>query len=869
VHGGIAAPGSPAVGATGVGADHSADDQVGGWEGIRIAERAQRDVVDGPRPDARQREQLASHLVAVRERVERDVAVRHGLCQRAKRALSGTREPDRGELGAGDSFRSRECVRERAASSFERFAALFDEPARERSCGSHGHLLAEHGAHRELETIDGPGHPQSWVLRDAGCEHRIGAERLVDRDRISVEVEQPPAASNRVSHGAQILDIDCRDDMARLWPRPQLDDSTGEHAAIAIVLDFFDTFDASAGEPLQQRTGCERRSEGESQGQRADGLAGCGCPTSKLARHATELRAHHVVELPDAGKPCAEGDRRQWQRRVLDEHARGLRSSGAGQREGTDTDLTDKHSMQVPLADGEPLGEAGHSVGVDDAAFDPAQRSGSEVGADIPLAAARGGVGPAPLAGAEAGSRGCRRPREEQHVFALRRLRGAGGAAVDARRADRSDEPAVESRVPAAHRAITAVEVLVHMSIMRLAQSAGWRFSDALAIGGRRDPNAYGGSVHEDLLARRSDYPILDRCTYLINNSLGAMHRETRTRLTEFADLWDSRGVMAWDDWFPEMTRVADLVGTVIGAPAGSTVLRANVADAITAVASCFDLGGQRGRIVTTAADWPGTHYFWTEQCRRAGGELVVVPFEDDGITVRTDRIVDAIDERTLIVSVSLVQFRTSAVLDIEPVVAAAHAHGAVVLLDAYQAVGCLPVDVARRDVDFCLGGSVKFLWLYVKPELAATLRPAAVGWISHEAPFAFDWDDIRYAPGVMRFAGGTPNVPAAYAAAPGYQAIVDIGIERVRQRSVSLTQPLLESAIEAGLTVRSPLAPERRGGHVTIDPGDAERVHKELIARGFIVDYRPGSGIRVAPHFYNTADECTAIVAEMAALRP
>lgn len=392
---------------------------------------------------------------------------------------------------------------------------------------------------------------------------------------------------------------------------------------------------------------------------------------------------------------------------------------------------------------------------------------------------------------------------------------------------------------------------------------------------------AYRDVVHEDLLARRDDYPILDRCTYLINNSLGAMHRGTRSRLTEFADLWDSKGVVAWDDWFPEMTRVADLVGTVIGAPPGSTVLRANVADAITAVASCFDLGAEgnrsgRNRIVTTAADWPGTHYFWTEQCRRAGGELVVVPFEPDGLTVRTDRIVDAIDERTLIVSVSLVQFRTSAVLDIEPIVSAAHEHGAVVLLDAYQAVGCLPVDVARRDVDFCVGGSVKFLcggpgngWLYVKPELAATLQPSAVGWISHETPFAFDWDDIHYAPGVMRFAGGTPNVPAAYAAAPGYQAIVDIGIERVRQRSLSLTQPLLESALEAGLTVRSPADAERRGGHVTIDPGDAERVHKELIARGFIVDYRPGSGIRVAPHFYNTADECAAIVAEMAALRP
>jgi kynureninase len=381
--------------------------------------------------------------------------------------------------------------------------------------------------------------------------------------------------------------------------------------------------------------------------------------------------------------------------------------------------------------------------------------------------------------------------------------------------------------------------------------------------------------VHEDLLERRGDYPILERSTYLINNSLGAMHRGTRDRLADYAHLWDTVGVVAWDTWFPEMRRVADLVGAVIGAPPGTTVLRQSVNDAIAAVASCFEFDGPRNRVVTTAADWPGTHYFWTAELSRLGGELAVVPFEADGLTIETERLVDAIDDRTLIVSVSLVQFRTSALLDLAPVVAAAHEHGAIVLLDAYQGVGAVPVDVTGHDVDICLGGSVKFLcggpgngWLYVRPDLAETLQPTAVGWISHETPFAFEWGPIRYAPGIMRFAGGTPNVPAAYAAAPGYQAIVDVGIERIRERSQSLTQPLLESALDRGFTVNSPYDADRRGGHVTIDPGDAERVHHELIDRRFVVDYRPGTGIRVSPHFYNTHDECMAVLDEMEKIR-
>ncbi len=382
--------------------------------------------------------------------------------------------------------------------------------------------------------------------------------------------------------------------------------------------------------------------------------------------------------------------------------------------------------------------------------------------------------------------------------------------------------------------------------------------------------------MHDDLLTRRVDYPILDRkAAYLINNSLGAMHRDTASRLAEYADIWDTDGVVAWATWFPEMSRVADLVGTAIGAPAGTTILRQSVADAINAVVSCVDFSSARNRVVTTAADWPGTHYMWAEHCRRHGGELVVVPYEPDGVSIDSQRVAEAIDDRTLVVSVSLVQFRTSALLDVAPVREAAQRHGALLILDAYQAVGAVPVDVVANEIDVCVGGSVKFLcggpgngWLYIRPDLAESLRPSAVGWISHERPFDFEWAEIAYAPGIQRFAGGTPNVAAAYAAAAGYEAIVDIGVRRIRERSQALTQSIVEGALERGFTVRSPLDAPARGGHVTIDVPDAQRVHEVLIERGFVVDYRPGGGIRIGPHFFSTTEECVGVLDEIARIR-
>ncbi len=379
--------------------------------------------------------------------------------------------------------------------------------------------------------------------------------------------------------------------------------------------------------------------------------------------------------------------------------------------------------------------------------------------------------------------------------------------------------------------------------------------------------------THEDLLSARADYPILARSTYLVNNSLGAVHRRSADLLTAYFDEWATRGVVAWEHWLPEMRRIGGLVGSIIGAEPGCTVLRPDTASAIGAVASCIDWSGPRNRIVYSDQEWPSSHYLWTQH-QRFGAEVVVVP-SDDGIHLDAQRLVDAIDERTALVPISLVLFRSSTLVDVRPVIARAHEVGALVLLDAYQAAGALPIEVAALGADFCVGGSVKYLcggpgvgWLYVRPGLVESLRPAQVGWFGHERPFDFSFDDVRYAPGVQRFAGGTPAVSAAYAASAGYEGVLAAGVERIRQRSVSLTQPLLEGALEHGFDVRSPHDPDRRGGHVTIDPGRSQEVHDGLHERGFVVDHRPGAGIRVGPHFYNTADELASLLAAIVEIR-
>jgi kynureninase len=363
------------------------------------------------------------------------------------------------------------------------------------------------------------------------------------------------------------------------------------------------------------------------------------------------------------------------------------------------------------------------------------------------------------------------------------------------------------------------------------------------------------------LLDYRSEFPILEHTTYLINHSLGAMPAAAEERLAEYARTWRERGIRAWGEgWWNLPLTVGDQIGRIVGAPPGSTVMHQNVAIAEAVVLSCFRPGPPRNRVVYERGNFPSVRYLYQAQ-----PELDVVVCDTD------EEIVDAIDDRTLLVPISHVLFKSGEIQDVERIVKKAHEVGAHVILDAYQSAGIVPLDVTALDVDFAVGGSVKWLcggpgngWLYVRPDLADDLRPAYTGWQAHEAPFAFE-EEMRYAAGAARFLTGTPNVPAHYAGTAGYDLIEEIGVERIRANSLGQTELLITLAEDAGFEIRSPREPGRRGGTVTIHVPDFSAVHAELAERQILCDFRPDAGIRIGPHYYTSDDELRHAVDQIA----
>ena len=371
----------------------------------------------------------------------------------------------------------------------------------------------------------------------------------------------------------------------------------------------------------------------------------------------------------------------------------------------------------------------------------------------------------------------------------------------------------------------------------------------------------------------RDEFPILSRTVYMISNSLGAMPRRAAQDLAAYAEAWSTRGVRAWEErWWEMPIEIGNKIAWIIGAPHGTVSMHENVTTAHMVALSTIRPGPNRRTIVCSEMDFPSMLYLFAAQ-QAAGFEVRVVPAEDD-LSIATERMIDAIDESTAVVAFSHVLFRTSYLVDAAAIIERAHRVGAPVVLDAYQSAGIAPLDVSALQVDFAVGGCLKWLcggpgnaFMYTRPDLLSRATPAFTGWLSQQAPFAFEARAADLRGDAMRMMNGTPAIPAYHAALAGLDLITDVGVDTIRQRSIELTARLLELVDEYGFSSAASRDPERRAGTVAVSVPDALQVSRTLKARDFLVDYRPPVGIRISPHFYNTTGEVERTMAEIASI--
>ena len=363
---------------------------------------------------------------------------------------------------------------------------------------------------------------------------------------------------------------------------------------------------------------------------------------------------------------------------------------------------------------------------------------------------------------------------------------------------------------------------------------------------------------------RREEFPTLASGIHLLSHSLGPVPRVTRDSMLAYYEAWEHHtSEDAWaTSWWEMSAAVGDRLARIIGGEPGSVQIQPNASIGLSTAASCFDFqSGERNKIVTSALDFPSMQYIWDAQ-ERVGATIQVV-HSDDGISISTDDILEAIDDTTALVALSHVSFRSSYRVEIEPIVERAHKHGALVLLDIYQSAGAMELQASKWDVDFLIGGTIKWLcggpacgYLYVRPGLQSELQPRLTGWVAHSAPFDFAQPPMRYTDSVRRFAQGTPSIPALYSVIPGLQIVDEVGVKTIRQESERRTQWMIDFALERGWKVNSPRNVNQRGGSVMIYVEDGPGMVKRLAERNVFVDCRPGVGLRMSAHFFNTDEE-------------
>lgn len=369
-------------------------------------------------------------------------------------------------------------------------------------------------------------------------------------------------------------------------------------------------------------------------------------------------------------------------------------------------------------------------------------------------------------------------------------------------------------------------------------------------------------SQKDNLLKWRKEFPILDKTTYLISNSLGAMPRSVYNKMQEYAETWADRGVRAWEEgWWMLNADAGNTVAPLIGAGRNEISMHSNISSLQSIILSSFEFNRKRNKIVYSDLEFPSDMYVFEKFATALGAKLKII--KSRGLVEPpTEKILEAIDERTLLVPLSHVLFKSAYIMDVKAIVKKAHSVGAIVILDAYHSVGTVPVDVKKLGVDILIGGVLKWLcggpggvFLWMKPSLRKKLAPKITGWLAHENPFAFE-KTMKYTQGVYKFLNGTPPVPALYAVQEGPKIVARAGVQNIREKSIRQTTMIINEALNEGYKINSPADFKKRGGTVTLDMPDSYLISQTLLKKNIIIDCRKGAGIRFAPHFYNSDDE-------------
>jgi kynureninase len=376
-----------------------------------------------------------------------------------------------------------------------------------------------------------------------------------------------------------------------------------------------------------------------------------------------------------------------------------------------------------------------------------------------------------------------------------------------------------------------------------------------------------------DLADYRSEFPVLERTAYLISASLGPVGTRARSRLDAYLDAWASKGApdLVWfEDIFPAMGALKRTFAGMAGCDADELAITTNISMALSTIATCVDVSGPRNRILLSELDFPTDGHVWLAQ---PGAEIVWLR-SDDGLTIPLETYADAIDERTALVMVNRVLYRSSAIVDAKAVCAMAREAGALTFVDDYHGAGILPLDLHDLGCDLYSAGVLKWLcggpglvFLYARRDLLPGLEPRITGWFATAEPFSFDTQHLVYHPTARRLEHGTPPAPVVFLAQGGLDVITEVGVERIRARQGELTDHVIAGADEMGLPVRTPRDRSARGGVVNVGVGPrAGEICHALLEREVCTDFR-GDGLRVSPHFFNTEDDVDRLFAELRAL--